>query len=389
MLATGRETYSLSPPSLTKCLTNSQYSGRENDELETSIDERIQEYLTLIRTKYLSTDERIIPMDLAKKMQFFTLDVISAIGMGKCFGMLRTDADVDGYVSSAEAGFRMINTCAAVGLTGLVHAPLIGRLLCPKPTDRTGFGAMMGACFRLVDERVRAATPGHEDAGRQPSPPPRDMLASWMRHGLHGDDLRSEALEQLVVGSDTTAGALRGIMLYVMAHPRVQAKLQREIDAAVERERGTAAAAAPARGGIVSYAAARQLPYLQAVIREGLRVWPPVRGPLPKNVPPGGDTVVVDGKAVFLPGGVEIGYSSLAMHCDRRLYGEDADMFRPERWFEPDPEKLARMTRVNDLLFGHGRWQCLGKNVAQMELYKTLFEVRPPLLPRLARLVPL
>jgi cytochrome P450 len=150
----------------------------------------------------------------------------------------------------------------------------------------------------------------------------------------------------------------------------VYARLQAEVDEAVR-----AGKVGGEGEGIVPYAVAKQLPYLQAVIREGLRVWPPVRNILPKDVPAGGDTVVVDGKPVFLPEGVDIGYSALAMHRDKKVYGEDADLFRPERWFEPDADKLAAMMRVSDLTFGHGRWQCLGKTVAQMELNKVFFEV--------------
>jgi cytochrome P450 len=48
---------------------------------------------------------------------------------------------------------------------------------------------------------------------------------------------------------------------------------------------------------------ARQLPYLQACIKEALRLWPPVTGLLQKVVPPEGDTF--DG--IFIPGGTFIG----------------------------------------------------------------------------------
>jgi cytochrome P450 len=337
----------------------SQYSGRENLELESSIDDRLLELLQLIRTKYLSDPAagRITPIDLSKKIQFFTMDVISALGMGRPFGMLRADADIDHYIRSSEEGLRIANTFGALGLSWLAQAPVIGKFICPQAMDKAGFGAMMGACFRAVDERVRDV-----DDKR------RDMLASFIRHKLGGHDLKSEVLETLIAGSDTTAGGLRAIMLYVMTNKRVYAKLQEEIDRAVREGKVSGE-------GVISSAAAKQLPYLQAVIKEGLRVFPPVRNILPKDVPAGGDTVMVDGKPVFLPGGVDIGYSALAMHRDKKVYGEDADMFRPERWFEPDQDKLAAMMKVNELTFGYGRWQCLGKNVAHMELNKAIFEV--------------
>ncbi|KAF7517593.1 hypothetical protein G7054_g13751 [Neopestalotiopsis clavispora] len=68
------------------------------------------------------------------------------------------------------------------------------------------------------------------------------------------------------------------------------------------------------------------------------------------------------------------------MHRDKSLYGEDVDVFRPERWLESsegaaDKERLRAMRRTNDLMFGHGKYTCLGKPVAMIEIHKTVFEV--------------
>jgi cytochrome P450 len=63
------------------------------------------------------------------------------------------------------------------------------------------------------------------------------------------------------------------------------------------------------------------------------------------------------------------------MHHSEKTYGKDAKAFRPERWLESDPAKLAEMVRTNELTFGHGKFQCLGKPVAQIEIGKTVFEV--------------
>jgi cytochrome P450 len=315
--------------------------------------------LSLIQAKYISTSDRIVPMDLAKKIQYFTLDVISCVGLGESFGMLQADTDVDDYISSIEDGLLTANIALAIGVSWMAQAPLIGQYIAPRPQKKDGFGGMMATCFRCVDERMAKETDKRSD-----------MLASFARHGLSGDELRSEALEQIIAGSDTTAGAIRGVMLQVITNPRVCAKLQAEIDDAVRTGR------APEKGeGIISAAQAKQLPYLQAVIREGLRVRPPVANIFSRDVPAGGDTVEVDGNSVFLPEGVCIGYSAYAMHRAEETYGEDAASYRPERWFEPDQKKLAAMVRTNELIFGHGKWACLGKPVAQLELSKAIFEV--------------
>lgn len=66
------------------------------------------------------------------------------------------------------------------------------------------------------------------------------------------------------------------------------------------------------------------------------------------------------------------------MHRNNRaLYGSDASSFRPERWLiaDKDPERLAKMTKTNDMVFGYGRWQCLGRNIALLEIHKSVFEL--------------
>lgn len=69
------------------------------------------------------------------------------------------------------------------------------------------------------------------------------------------------------------------------------------------------------------------------------------------------------------------------MHRNNRsLYGEDAHVFRPERWLidtatEEAKSRLAQMMKTNDLIFGYGRWQCLGRNIALIEIYKVVFEL--------------
>jgi len=55
---------------------------------------------------------------------------------------------------------------------------------------------------------------------------------------------------------------------------------------------------------IISDAEARQLPYLQAVIKEGLRIFPPAVGLGSKVAPPAGDTY----RGVHLPGGTKVGF---------------------------------------------------------------------------------
>jgi cytochrome P450 len=160
-------------------------------------------------------------------------------------------------------------------------------------------------------------------------------------------------------------------MLYVITHPRVYFRLQAEVDKVV------ASGVAPE---IVSDSCLRNMPYLQAVVREALRIHPPITDVVPKKVPKGGDIVTVGGKQYFLPGGTNVSYSAWGVHHDKAMFGEDADVFRPERWLleeknEHSIMKLAAMRRTTEMIFGYGKYQCLGKPIAWLEITKVLFEV--------------
>ncbi|TLD15741.1 uncharacterized protein PgNI_00132 [Pyricularia grisea] len=337
----------------------SGYAGKENPTLEADIDANVSALLSLIRNYCTNPGEPSKRMDLAQKIPMFTLDVISTVGFGSAFGMLAADRDVNGYMESAASGLRITNTILALGwvVRRFTDLPLVSRLG-PNAEDSYGFGRMMGTVFKAVEKRVDKG-----DLDKR-----SDMLASFIRHGLSGEELRGEVLEQVIAGSDTTSAAIRGIMLLLLTSPRVFAKLREEVDDAVRQGK------APPAPDVISKTQADALPYLQAVIREGMRVKLPVACIFPRDIPPGGETWEVDGEHVFIPGGTDVGYSAYAMHFDKGIYGYDAESFRPERWLEKGPN-LVTMTKTNDLIFGHGKWQCLGKSVAMFELGKVVFEL--------------
>jgi cytochrome P450 len=107
------------------------------------------------------------------------------------------------------------------------------------------------------------------------------------------------------------------------------------------------------------------------VIYEGLRMRPPVPIKFHKVVPPQGDEI--DGKAI--PGGTAIGWNLIPMMRSTRHWGQDAEVFRPERFVEADEDTRLSMERLVDMVFGYGRFACAGRPLAFMELIKVYFEV--------------
>lgn len=187
-----------------------------------------------------------------------------------------------------------------------------------------------------------------------------------------------------MAGSDTTATAIRATLLHVVTNPVVLRSLRSEMASA-----GLTIEPLDHTTPIISNNHARTLPYLQAVIKEGLRIHPPVSSLSVKEVPKTGDTF----KGMYFPPGTKLGISMWALTRHQDLFGEDADEFRPERWIEAKQaadqeekrghsnEARARLKEMEfsvDLVFGHGKWGCLGKNIALMELNKVFVEVSAP-----------
>jgi cytochrome P450 len=94
-------------------------------------------------------------------------------------------------------------------------------------------------------------------------------------------------------------------------------------------------------------------------VKEATRLLPSIVYQLLRHVPEQGLTV--DGK--FIPPSTPVGVSPIAQNRDPTIWGEDADVFRPERWLED--EKKARRYEVLNMTFGgNGPRMCVGRNIA-------------------------
>lgn len=167
-----------------------------------------------------------------------------------------------------------------------------------------------------------------------------------------------------IAGSDTTAGTISLTFFHLLTNPGTYQKLQDEIDAISTHGANV----------ILPDNVARNLPYLQACIREALRIQAPVAsGPFHKAVPVGGDTLC--GK--HLPHGTRVSTNG-AMYAIGRAktyWGADAKVFRPERWLEADPATKQRMVDILDLTWSGGAFVCPGKAIAVMQAGKAVAEV--------------
>jgi cytochrome P450 len=170
----------------------------------------------------------------------------------------------------------------------------------------------------------------------------------------------SSCTSMIFAGSETTAISLSSIFYHLAKHPRVYEKLMAELDAST-----ASGMIADRANRQVSWTEAQQLPYLEAVIQEAFRMHPAPGLILERYTPQQG--IEICGQ--YIPGGVIVGCNAWVVHRRKEVFGEDVDVFRPERWIEASPEQLKTMNAAM-FQFGAGSRTCIGKNISLLEIYK-------------------
>lgn len=126
------------------------------------------------------------------------------------------------------------------------------------------------------------------------------------------------------------------ITYYLALYPEVQAKLQKELDEALSG----------ADDDVAYYEQVKRLPYLDACINEALRIHSTSAIGLPRIAPEGGLTI----ESVHFPQGAILSVPTFTIHRDKEVWGDDVEVFRPERWFERDHAAIQRT--FNPFSFG-------------------------------------
>ena len=113
----------------------------------------------------------------------------------------------------------------------------------------------------------------------------------------------------------------------------------------------------------VQYNQSVKLPYLGAVIEESFRLYGPFAAPLQRYSPLGG--IVLAG--THIPAGMRVGLNPAVVQLHKKVFGEDAGSFRPERWLESNVNQGKLMERCM-MSFGAGTRRCTGKHVSYFSL---------------------
>jgi benzoate 4-monooxygenase len=303
-------------------------------------------------------------LDCLPWFNYLAFDIIGDLAFGSPFGMVMAAKDSAPVAVSQKDAMDSYGNDAECEVINIPAVQILN--------DRGEFSASMGTLppawrpwvrklpwFRNGSKAVKnlAGLAVAAVAKRLATPTDRVDLLSKLQEGrdderqpLGRGELTAEALTQLIAGSDTTSNSSCAITYHLACNPRVQEKLQKELDDALGSEDIT----------VSTFEQVKRLIYLEAVINEALRIHSTSAIGLPRLVPEGGFTIC--GK--YFPPGTVLSVPSFTIHRDKDVWGEDADFFRPERWFERDQAAMQKTFNP----FSFGPRACVGRNLASMEL---------------------
>jgi cytochrome P450 len=303
------------------------------------------------------------PMDLVKFLNRFTMEAFTKIGFG--FDLNGLDAKQDHPFMAA------FDSAQRVSSLRFVRPRFVWKLL---RWLQIGPEGELTKQVKLIDDTVLSIIARSLEQRQNPSlasEPVRagkDIVSLFLddvshdsKDGIDPVFLRDIVVNFLIAGRDTTAQALSWLFYELGQNPHVEMRLREELRHVLPHlfERtATAGAEVPSMEQV------QRLPYLEATLKETLRLHPsvPMNSKLANR-----DTVLSDG--TFIPKGSTVSVPSYALGRATHVWGPDAKTFRPERWLDPQhPGKLITVSAFQFNAFNAGPRICLGMNLAMMEM---------------------
>ncbi|KAJ5742727.1 uncharacterized protein N7511_011128 [Penicillium nucicola] len=324
------------------------------------IEANVKSYLDLLE------DEKDVAEEIFQSLHWFSLDSITGFLYGDQYGgthALRGNDSDRRMLSDIIDPSRRKLSWFAVHLkqytkwlytrTGTMEKAItqLGLLPMQKPATYTGIRA-----------HALQSWSGFETAATEKDlEPDLAIIDKLWRHNksgkgsrLDGLDMASELADHLLAGIDTTSDTLM-FAIWALSRPEnepYQKRLIQEVDLILNTDCN--------QDGIPLAEVADRLPYLDAVLKETLRLYAPLPAAEPRSMPV--DTII-DGHLV--PGGTVVSMSPYVLHRNPDVFPEPLK-FNPERWLGQWVD-LAEMKKWF-WAFSSGGRMCIGLHLAMAEM---------------------
>ncbi|EJF57366.1 cytochrome P450 [Dichomitus squalens LYAD-421 SS1] len=317
-------------------------------------------------------------VDMLDWMGRAALEIIGKAGMGHSFDPLTSDGSSDPYTKAAKTPLSFTPAMVAMRqaspiLTSMGPARLrrwiVDLLPIPQVQQlKDVVDVLHDTSLRIIDEKKAALQRGDTAQGK-------DIIgillkanmAAAAEERLPDEQIIGQMSILLFAATDTTSHLMAQVLQLLAEHPDVQQKVRAEIFVSGD-------------GQDVAYDQLQALPYLDAVCKETLRLYPPTPivlreacqdSTLTLSEPMrGADGSTIEN--VFVPKGSNVLIGVRACNRNKALWGDDAEEWKPERWLKPLPKAVeaASIPGVYSHLmtFVGGARSCIGFKFAQIEM---------------------
>jgi len=285
-------------------------------------------------------DNSGIPLNLSHWISLFTFDVLGDLCFSESYGLLeggRTAPILEFATATLKfGGFAMASPFLASLKRYIFPKDFIEKLVRFKKD-----------CATRIDKRLLKPT-GREDLIHH--------LLAYADTAANAEDRKGRLLATtetfVLAGTDTTATTLCAAISYLSIYPRVLSKLREALDVFEDSD--------------MNNARLSEIPLLDAIIDETLRICPPLLTSTPRDTIR--STYIAE---YFVPPNTEVIVPTWAICHDPRYFTEP-DEWIPERWIETEYIKDQSLGRIAWQPFSLGPRACIGKNMAYVILRLTI-----------------
>ncbi|KAL1951367.1 hypothetical protein VTO73DRAFT_516 [Trametes versicolor] len=316
---------------------NRAFSVASLKDFEPMVARRTQQLVDLLSSKKGE-------VNMSKWFSWFTYDLMSDMAFGGGSEMMRNGDEgsvwpllEDGLVNSDTFG----------------HLPWTADYVRKLPSLGSKMKEMRTFCIRRTAERVKLGNNSTKDLfyylnnedGAEATPPLSQVVA--------------DGALAVVAGSDTTSSVISNLIFFVLTHPEVYARLRTEVDFYY-----------PPGENALNTTHHADMPYLNAVINETMRLYPPVSDGSQRLVPIGSGGKVVG--TSYIPEGTITTVHMYSIQRDPRNFSPLPDSFWPERWILAGSGDARSAKIVHNpaafFPFSFGPSNCAGKGLALQEM---------------------
>ncbi|KAJ1302079.1 hypothetical protein OPQ81_000912 [Rhizoctonia solani] len=311
-------------------------------------------------------------LNICPQLSYLAFDLISDLALGSPFGMIEAQQDKTRVANSLDTDtttvelplIKLFSHGIDSSSSIAVYPWWAQNAMLLLPWNLFGIFAarnLVGFSSAALNRRLQRTQCGGDS--KEGADMVDKLLEARDEHGnpLSREVLVVETFGLLFAGSDTTSNSLSAMCYYLAKSPQIQKRLQAELDAHVPLEHSYQEGdSSPTLDPVATYESVKDLPYLNACLKETLRLYSTAGVGLPRVVPPG-KTVTIAGQT-FQAGSI----ISVPTFVTNRanVWGPDAENFRPERWLEDTQGTFGKYYSP----FSFGARACIGRNLAIMDM---------------------